>query len=105
MPSDYWNQFTRNRITRRQALVTASSGGLSLAALTILACGGGESTSKGDKPQGTGLLTPRVDTTKSAVPGGVLKTVQASELSKLDSLTAPQPGTTGVSAGYLYGRL
>ncbi len=106
MTKDYWSILARDRITRRRALVSASAGGLSVAALSIVGCSGADAKrSSNATAPATGLLTPRVDTTKQAVPGGVLQTVQASELSKLDSLTAPQPGTTGVSAGYLYGRL
>ena len=53
----------------------------------------------------SGLISPRIDTTAQAKRGGILQTVQSSELASLDALKAPQAGTTGVAAGFLYGRL
>jgi ABC-type transport system substrate-binding protein len=104
MSNDYWSKVASTRLHRRRLIGAASVGGLSLATLGLIACGSDGSGNDTDG-KGASLLTPRVDTTKQAKAGGVLQTVQTGELSKLDSLTAPQPGATGVSAGFLYGRL
>jgi peptide/nickel transport system substrate-binding protein len=106
MSRNYWQGFVESRLNRRRLMSSAAFSGAGAAALTLVGCGGGSDspTSPGTAKE-NGLLSARVDTTKQAKPGGVLQTVQPSELAQLDSLVAPQPGTTGVSAGYLYGRL
>jgi hypothetical protein len=87
MSEGYWQQMVRTRISRRRTLTAGGSAGLGLAALSLIGCGGG---SEEGTPGAKGLISPRTDTTKQAVQGGVLQGVLASQLSSLDSLRAPQ---------------
>src|SRR5688572_30468486 len=67
MSNGYWSRILDRRLTRRRALAASGTAGLSAAFLA--ACGGNDS-SDGDQ-QGSGLITPAVDESKSAKRGGV----------------------------------
>lgn len=104
MRTEYRNQVMRARINRRRALAGAGSAAAGLAAFSTIGCGGGDDPGvAGDK--GSGLISPRTDTTRQAKQGGVLQAQQSAEIVSLDSLIAPNESTSATMTGYVYGRL
>ncbi|HLF79178.1 MAG TPA: ABC transporter substrate-binding protein [Dehalococcoidia bacterium] len=72
MNSNYWTNTLQTRLTRRRALI--ATGGAGLGAAFLAACGGNDGGDGGTQkgPVDTsGLLYHPVDTTKSAVNGGI----------------------------------
>ena len=69
MSNSYWSNVSRQRLSRRRVL-GASSAGVAGAAL-LAACGGGDDDGGGGGNK-SGLVSQPVDTTKSAVKGGIL---------------------------------
>ena len=68
--ANYWSGLLRSRISRRRSFALAGSATASLAALSLIGCGGDDddSGSTGGEPEG--LLTRAKNTTNSAVSGG-----------------------------------
>src|SRR5581483_4227480 len=69
----YWNQTLNQRLSRRRAVVLG--GGAALGAAFLAACGGSDNGTKGSGTGGgaSSLLSKKVDSTKEAKRGGVLK--------------------------------
>ena len=100
--SAYW----RRQISRRRALRSAALGTAGLAGVLAVGCGGGDSGG-GDSAQPadtSGLLSPRVNTTKQAVPGGVYQTYIGSDVTHMDSLAATD-FQSGREGALVYSRL
>ncbi len=84
MTTSYWNdRILRNRLTRRRVLA-AGTAVTSVAALSLMGCGGG--SSKGQS-SGSGLLTKPVDATKQAKPGGTWPLMQPNDPPNIDPLS------------------
>jgi peptide/nickel transport system substrate-binding protein len=91
-------------ISRRRALKAAAVSGAGVAGALVVGCGGGgeDSTSVPEDP--TGMLAPRVNTTKQAVPGGVYQSYIGSDVTHMDSLAATD-FQSGREGAYVYSRL
>ena len=75
----YWSDISKQRLSRRRALV--ATGVTAYAAAFLAGCGGG-SDSKGASVKGdkSGLLTPTEDTSKTAKRGGTMKLSVSSDI-------------------------
>src|SRR5689334_20708781 len=99
--TDYWPTTLRYRLSRRRALIGASSLGADAALLA--ACGGGSDSGGGGGQKAAGLTTQPVDTSKQAVKGGQMQSFMPSEGLNFDAAT----GTAEIQAHGLlaYSRL
>ncbi|HLF78876.1 MAG TPA: ABC transporter substrate-binding protein [Dehalococcoidia bacterium] len=101
----YWNDFAKDRITRRRALSTTAAG--IVASAFLAACGGSDSgkSSSGEKDS-SGLLSKPVDTTPKAVPGGIwVKTTSTTQDAVgWDPLIGGRVAAI-TDSGYVYSRL
>jgi peptide/nickel transport system substrate-binding protein len=95
--SYYWQRFSQRRISRRRVLKAATAVGFVVAGSHLVACGGGGEEG-GATPQATQgpAETPQ--------PGGILKSVNASDVATFDPIRT-KDFTTSVLAGYVYNRL
>lgn len=105
---DSQNYWTR-RITRRRALAGVSAGGVGLAALGLVGCGGGSGSSSTQtieekQSEVQSILWQRTDTTAQAVPGGIMQSYQTVESASLDPLSAPTY-TAAYFANWYYPKL
>ncbi|HEY7268350.1 MAG TPA: ABC transporter substrate-binding protein [Dehalococcoidia bacterium] len=80
-------------MTRRRALVGASSVTASAAALSVVGCGSGggsgsKASSSSQPADASGLLYSPKDTTSSAKAGGTLKSFRPADIASLDPLSA-----------------
>jgi len=98
--SPYW----RRRLTRRRALHGAAVVGAGLAGATILGCGGSDNSEGHNVEDKSGLLSPRVNTTQRAIPGGIYASYIGSDVTHMDSLAASD-FQSGREGAYVYSRL
>ena len=94
--NNYWKTALA-KAGRRRALIAAA--GASLGAAFLAACGSG---SGGDsKPkESSGLISPPVDTSKTAKRGGVLKASANTDVPTFDAFTVSVPNRQPVLGGY-----
>ena len=102
--TNYWERIISQRTSRRRALAGAGMAGAGVAALSLVGCGGGESTplSSGEE---SGVVSKPVDTTKEAVPGGVIQTRANLDVPGFDVLQATSTNTYFLVGDYAYSRL
>ena len=87
MQPSYWSKVLNQRVGRRRALAATSA--TAAGAALLAACGGdNEGSGGGDK---SSLVTERVDTTKQAKRGGIMKDRTFSDVPSLDIFTASSP--------------
>jgi len=67
----YWTETMRRHASRRRVL--AATGATAVGAAFLAACGGGDSSNKGGAKDGSSLLTPIRDESKSVQRGGTHK--------------------------------
>ncbi|MGE3993627.1 ABC transporter substrate-binding protein, partial [Pseudorhodoplanes sp.] len=87
MLNSYWERVSKQRVTRRRALA-ASSGGM--LGLTLLAGCGGDG-SAGVEGDASGLVVNKVDTSKQAKRGGIMKRSTDRDAAHLDVHQAVAP--------------
>ncbi len=98
-----WQRFGHSRLSRRRVVGAVVGGGVGLAAMSLVGCGGGEKSGGGGS-EGSGLLTVPSDSSANAVRGGIWLHYGSSEPPHLD----PNAGTgaaTWSEAGHVYSRL
>ena len=100
MQQSYWSKVTTQRIGRRRAL--ALTGSAAFAAAVLAACGGDDS---GGKPDGRGLITQPIDTTKQAKRGGTFKNQVSSDSPSLDIVSPIKGGMATAVPSKAYGTL
>lgn len=105
---DSQNYWTR-RLTRRRALAGVSAGGVGLAALGLVGCGGSSNNNSNQtieqkQAEVQSILWQRTDTTAQAVPGGIIQGYQTIETASLDPLSAPTY-TAAYYANWYYPKL
>jgi len=102
--TNYWERIISQRTSRRRALAGAGMAGAGVAALSLVGCGGGESTplSSGEE---SGVVSKPVDTTKEAVPGGVIQTRANLDVPGFDVLQATSTNTYLLVGNFAYSRL
>jgi peptide/nickel transport system substrate-binding protein len=105
MSKSYWQAFTRSRLTRRRALAGAASVGLGAAALTLLACGGGDGGGDKQPVDKSGLLYTPKDSTSGAKAGGTLKHYVAADVLHFDAVADPSGSTVSLASEPFYSRL
>ena len=88
----YWQSIAGQRLSRRRALVAA--GATSLGAAFLAACGGSSDSGGKKEEQANKLITPAVDTLKSAKKGGTLKLNHFQDVQGLDPGFANLPNET-----------
>ena len=91
MDGSYWTRILDRRIDRRRAL--AASGGASIAAALLAACGSGDGDAGGGKSS-KGLISEPEDTTKQAKRTGTMKDRSFGDPPTLDPFTANNPWNT-----------
>ena len=97
----YWQRVTRQRLSRRRALLGASSIGASAAALSLIGCGGDDDAPRDE----SGLLTTPRDTTNQAKAGGTLRDVQTADMLHFDPLASPNNPVINFATVFAYPRL
>lgn len=98
--SGYWQK----RVTRRRALRTSALAAAGAAGLAVIGCGGGDKDGAAGQEDASGMLAPRVNTTKQAVPGGIYSSYIGSDVTHMDSLAATD-FQSGREGAYVYSRL
>src|SRR5262245_10194059 len=99
MGADYWSKVKSNRISRRKAVVGLGAGGLGLAAVSLVGCGGGSDKSGGGdsgttgKAGPSGAFTTPQDTSAKAQRGGIYQALGTDPIN-LDFLTTSSAPTT-----------
>ncbi len=106
MQTSYWERVSRRTLTRRRALVGAASTGAGIAALSLAGCGGGGGGGEAKTAaKSTGLLSQPEDTTKQALPGGIIQTRASLDVPGFDVLQASSTNTYTIVGDYAYQRL
>jgi ABC-type transport system substrate-binding protein len=100
--SNYWQQVTRTRLTRRRTLAT--SGGAVLGAAFLAACGSG-SESGGTQSDKSSLVMAPVDTTASAKPGGTIKHWADGDAVHFDGTASNANGVINWVSAFAYPRM
>src|SRR5215471_2533185 len=101
----YWSNLTGNRISRRRALVGGAGLGVGALALSMIGCGGSDSSS-GSKSSGdsgakaSSLVAKPADTAKDGKQGGVWKHFARGDATHFDSLVSDTSQVVSIS-GYL----
>lgn len=121
--SNYWDRFSRSRLSRRRAMAGAGGLGLTAATLALLGCSSDDSspapTGTGTSPAtggGTGggstggdadsgLLSRPVNSTDRATPGGTIRDFQNAEMHHFDVLQTSNNPVINFSAVFAYPRL
>jgi ABC-type transport system substrate-binding protein len=100
MASNYWQNLTNARTSRRRALIGAGS--VAAAAAFLAACGGGDSS--GEKGSASSLLGKPADTTAKAKRGGIMFLSRNNNQADFDPLAGQGSMTSGQTAA-VYSRL
>jgi peptide/nickel transport system substrate-binding protein len=82
MRHGYWETALAGRLSRRRTL--AATGGATLAAAFLAACGGGDSGTESKTEDKSSLVTKPVDTVKEAKRGGTIKDRMTADVSTMD---------------------
>jgi peptide/nickel transport system substrate-binding protein len=99
--NSYWQPVTRQRLSRRRAMLGAGSVGLSAAALSFIGCGGDEPEARDE----SGLLSTPRDSTSQAKAGGTLRDVQTADMLHFDPLASPNNPVINFATVFAYPRL
>lgn len=94
MKSNYWQSVANRRVSRRSAVLTVGAAGFG--ATLLAACGGGSST----KEKTASLVASPIDSTKSAVRGGIYKASLAADLQTFDPMFTSTPSGTPTNLAY-----
>jgi peptide/nickel transport system substrate-binding protein len=110
MTANYWERVTRNRLTRRRALLAAGGIGVTGASLALLGCGSdddgeGASGAGGGTGASNGLLSTPKDTTGQAKAGGTIRDFQNADMLNFDPVASPSNPVINFVAVFAYPRL
>src|SRR4051812_20621405 len=78
----YWRGTMSKRLNRRRAI--AATGGFTVGAALLAACGGSSDAPKSDGPAVSKLVTPPQDTSKQAKRGGTMNDSKTADINDWD---------------------